>query len=200
MNYDLTSHAERAHQNARDHGFYDNPRDFEEMMALADSELIEAMEEHRVGSPLEYGLHATDCPNRIDPEVAAAPFAEPCGCKPEGIATELADFVIRCLDTIYGLGDHRGPRYFDLTMALRINDHGLSDNFAASVFRISKHLHDAARAHAIQGWRSASYHLGNAIVKTVALAEMVGCDDFVGVIERKMEYNSKREFRHGKNY
>ena len=62
MKVDYIDVARRCWENSRDHGFWDVPRDFEEMMMLANSELAEALEEHRHGKPLEYRAeHVTDC-------------------------------------------------------------------------------------------------------------------------------------------
>ena len=77
----LNQLAERIHRNARYKGFWDDPRNFGEMIALAHSELSEALEEHRAGRAVEYEVDG----------------------KPEGSAVELADCIIRCLDILVSL-------------------------------------------------------------------------------------------------
>lgn len=80
------------HENAVNHGWWESERSFGEIVALCHSELSEALEEDRAGNPLmyvigEHGQIITD----------AAEFD---GRKPEGVATELVDCMIRILDVL----------------------------------------------------------------------------------------------------
>lgn len=129
----LNGLAEQIHATASDKGFWDADRNMGEMLMLAVSELSEALEEHRAGKPAVYyphhqpgcavsdyrifqkpidveahhgRLHGACVHGELRDECPSGYPDPPCTCqpKPEGVAVELADCIIRCLDTMYSLG------------------------------------------------------------------------------------------------
>ncbi len=103
---DLNEFAQKVHQNAKDHGWWDEDRNPAEVAALIHSELSEALEEYRADRPmLWYACTETEQEEICNPEDefdclnARTRFTCPHrGKKPEGIAVELADCVIRIMD------------------------------------------------------------------------------------------------------
>lgn len=74
--------AKEVHENAVNHGWWETARSFPEVAALIHSEISEALEEWRDGNPAVY---------INKPEGAETG-------KPEGVAVELCDAIIRILD------------------------------------------------------------------------------------------------------
>lgn len=85
----LNEWAKEIHQNAVDHGWWEEERSVGEIIALCHSELSEALEEFRNG----HGLNEIYYPSVNSHD--RTPRKDE---KPEGIPVELADVVIRVLD------------------------------------------------------------------------------------------------------
>lgn len=94
---------EEAHQNAVEHGWWEEDRNFGELIALMHSELSEALEEYRNGHKPDETYYNCNC-DRVSNEPLTK-HCRNCGDKPEGIPSELADVVIRVFDTCgrYGI-------------------------------------------------------------------------------------------------
>ena len=85
----LNDWRDAVHENAVQHGWWEDERSFGEIVALCHSELSEALEEDRAGRPLLYV-------NGEDGMITDPALFN--GCKPEGTAVEMVDCVIRILD------------------------------------------------------------------------------------------------------
>lgn len=92
----INEFAKEIHQNAVEHGWWDEPRTFGEIVALCHSELSEALEEYRAGNRIRPGQPTPMVYYSGAGYVATAPTE--CCKKPEGIAVEMADCLIRILD------------------------------------------------------------------------------------------------------
>ena len=73
---EINEWAKVIHDNAKAHGWWDEERSFGEIVALCHSELSEALEAYRSGQPMEWVNNG----------------------KPDGIAVEMIDCMIRILD------------------------------------------------------------------------------------------------------
>ena len=101
-----TKLATDVHNNAVAHGWWDEERSFDEICALIHSEISEALEEFRAGRPVVwYACTEGDPGLMCDPgdESDCFQYGHESDCqyrgdKPEGIAVELADVIIRILD------------------------------------------------------------------------------------------------------
>lgn len=110
----LNELAKEIHQNAVDHGWWEEDRHFGSLVALMHSELSEALEEYRNGKrPDEIYWR---CKVGIEMIEDCLMQSQGCVCKkekPEGIPIELADCIIRILD-------YCGKEGIDIDEAIRI--------------------------------------------------------------------------------
>lgn len=103
----LNEFAKEVHQNAVEHGWWENSPTTAEMIALCHSELSEALQEYRDKMPMEYrrcAFYVYSAGKRVCEQEKCIAYGTK-GCdgrymsdKPEGVAVELADCILRILD------------------------------------------------------------------------------------------------------
>lgn len=186
MNYN--DWAKEIHENAVKHGWYDKPISQHEYAALFYSEISEAFEEYRNDKPDVYwNCYVTG--EMCDPtsEYDCEYYGDESGCnyrklKPEGIAIELIDLVIRLLDYV-------GEKGYDIdgTQLRRVGE-----SMPGFVEMIND-LHDLVFLFA---------NGGNQQVLVCVIIDIISryCKsrglDFESLLRLKHEYNKTRPYRH----
>lgn len=202
------------HQNAVDHGWWDEPRELPEVAALIHSEWSEALEEARAGRSLvwyacgEVENSTIPCNPKDDDECRMYGREGECqfrGHKPEGIAVELIDGCIRILDVIgYQKADvldpHTGePTRFEELMgkhqAVPLED------MPEDVATLIAWLHAFTSEAILEDGNTAErlVHLVGAMSLAVSWVQAQGVDPLVLLLE-KHEYNKGRPYKHGKKF
>lgn len=108
----LNQWRDEIHKNAVEHGWWDEPRTFGEIIALFHSELSEALEEYRKGQK-PHEIYANYVGEKNVYKLEYGDVIQTAGYKPEGIPIELADCIIRILD-------YCGKEGIDIEEAVRI--------------------------------------------------------------------------------
>lgn len=196
---DWNKFAKDVHQVAVDKGWWDKPRSFNDVICMCICELAEAVEEYRNGRPNYYHLCVAsgDKRNPCDWDLGkpcplstgelACEHRDP---KPEGVAVELADCVLRILDYLATTDE-------DISMevgSIPETDYGPTINVPALFCDCSRHL---VYAHINTGSSRAV-----ALNLIMCIKAILGwCDQHKvpseSILREKHEYNKTRPYRHG---
>ena len=200
------------HDNAKRHGWWDEKRSIDEIIALFHTELSEAFEEYRAGKPMVYhvctgGLDNCLCdghPTMDQGDVCLRDEYRQCNyrrAKPEGIAVELVDFVIRVLDYVgyYKIITTEVSTLEELVENTpeKAREAKLPEIVAGLHLQTSR-AYAALRDGGILG-ENATEHFGRlygAIGMACAWIEAQGYD-YRAIIMEKHEYNKTRSYKHG---
>lgn len=197
----MNKFAAEVHQNAVEHGWWDEERSFGEIIALCHSELSEALEEYRAKRPMVYfvvemddGKGGTYLAIRED-IISEEDFA---GEKPEGIAVELADCIIRILDWYGKEGLDTDALLLEagiITMCdLPTPVYGSFGDFIALLHNLLSMAY-ACWCNA-SGISASALRLAKCIREIMAWAKENGVD-MESILDMKHEYNKGRPYRHG---
>ena len=189
---DFDKLAAELHADAVERGFWDVPDSMIKHVVKMHSELSEAVQEDRCDRPLLY-VDDIEVPERIT-DIGAFD-----GRKPEGIAAELADFVMMALDmfaeTEVTLNNVLTP----------VRDTGKSDLYVMfmnmPLYSLALHCHDAlcALISADTAPTDFAAHAFTCIVGVELWLEPRGVNLW-DVIRLKQEYNRSRPKLHGRKY
>ena len=199
------------HQNAVEHGWWDEERSPEEVVALIHSEWSEALEEARAGMPMAYIIANTgsyrDPEELVVPRSAEGKYIAPWGKeyhgKPEGIAVELIDGCIRILDYMGRMETELSEGGEDSTIESLYND-GNVNRVPDNVSELIAYLH-LYTSQAMAGRSFHDLHVPDMFALTGAMAAALswvkkqGIDP-LALLQEKHEYNKSRPYKHGKKF
>ena len=205
--------AQEVHENACEKGWWDEPVTFGDIVSLCHSEISEALEEYRDGQPMVYHVCTAGLPEEEK---------EPCeakenGCdikeeackyrseKPEGIAVELGDCVLRILDWM-GKEGIPPEETMDHARTVRETWAQLGDDFPehlckGSMGDLTAELH-LYLSMAYRNWLNGT---GTSPIATRMALVILRIQEWAGergvdldqVLREKHAYNKSRPYRHG---
>lgn len=211
MHIDLCKTADAIHQNAVNHGWWEEERDVDEVKALIHSEWSEALEEARAGRPLEWFMCKMQIPtNCCCEESFRCAWKEKMGdqgCpvrgeKPEGIAVELIDGVIRILDWMASqYNDPDCVEWSDFRECMNTAPSEVYMVYAKNVkdmkaSKLVNVLHDFT-SQAVDGVEAENYGIAVGAVFEWIRAQGMEPE---AILMRKHRYNTTRPYKHGKKF
>lgn len=196
MNYN--EFAKEVHVNSCAHGWWETDRSLGEVIALCHSEISEALEEYRAGNRIRPG-QPTPMLYYSGGGYVASDVTECCK-KPEGIAVELADCMIRIFD-------YFGKMQWNAREMLDEAKGGERWMSGMPVYRVDSFGDFAARLHldlslAYKCWCNAAGHKAAGLRMAVCCNEILDWAEREGVdvdkiLSIKHEYNKSRPYKHG---
>jgi hypothetical protein len=201
------------HQNAVDHGWWDEERELPEIVALVHSEWSEALEEARAGRPMKWyacmeGDEHFPCAPTDETECLNFPDRFNCkwrGKKPEGIAVELIDGCIRILDALgYGKADlidpdTGEPTQFEELMGKHraVQPEEMPEDVPTLIAWLHAFTSQTMLEEDVNEVREV--HLIAAMSLALSWVQAQGIDPLALLLE-KHEYNKGRPYKHGKRF
>lgn len=190
--WDLSEFAKEAHQNAVDHGWWEPEPSFDQVIALCHCELSEALEEYRAGRPMlwyECGANKAVCDGD-----KCENYGRHGGCsyqkdKPEGIAVEMVDCLLRILD-------YAGKNGWECKFGVRKAWVEQEKEFPSLISELHASLSTA--------WGMGRAEVVNLDLWMLDCAEKIITwlwhsygEDWTEILKLKNEHNRTREYRHG---
>lgn len=199
--------AKEIHENAVAHGWWEEDRTISEICALIHSELSEALEEARAARPMMYVMDEYNGEYIQNPKYFGSR-------KPEGIAVELADAVIRMLDWMAYCGQEYRLDYVEEQGERLAAGYARSETEPEELPEFIAYLHDiVSMIHLrlmdidrVRGRGQKKKRLTEAMAAAVSLVFLVnGWLRMQGiqlkeVMEIKHRYNKTRPYKHGKAF
>lgn len=210
----LNEFIQQVHDNAVRHGWHESKPSISEDIALIHSEFSEALEEARVGNPMvyrnclegvPYDEAAPCCPESVADclNYERRMECEHRGEKPEGIAVELMDGVIRILD-LYG---QNGITFTRSTVQQIVRATKQANPLLNKQTPLVEII---AAAHSLTAKAGDLMLMG--VAPKVALGALEACAGLVmwwvdahgenpeKILEEKHQYNLTRPYKHGKKF
>lgn len=194
---------QQVHENAVNHGWWETDRSISESIVLIHSEWSEAVEEARAGRPMVwYSEAATPFAKKeenlkLNGEVKAVR-------KPEGIAVELIDGVIRIFDLFGKMGYRPSRDTIDQMMrATKVSNPLLKATTPLVEVVAAAHSLTATAGDGLNaGKEPFQICLGalEACAGMVMLWLKLQGEDPVAILEEKHRYNVTRPYKHGKKF
>lgn len=206
--------AKMVHENAVEHGWWEDEREVPEVLALIHSEWSEALEEARAGRPLVwFDIYDNDDDCGGGGRCSATVIEGVCSgrkgkCelnhKPEGVAVELIDGCIRILDYIGKLGViEPGSEESDVVIEKLYTEKPFDDVESwekLPVLVAHLHFHTSA-VMKIKEEFPAGRVVQMLLTLSIAMSwvKKQGLDPLAILLE-KHEYNKTRPYKHGKRF